>query len=33
LRKVLKPDSTVEYTKPTAGGKDEFGGFDPYNKS
>ena len=33
LRKVLKPDSTVDYTKPTVGKKDEFGGFDPYNNS
>lgn len=33
LRKVLNPDGTAEYTKPTAGGKDKFGGFDPYNKS
>lgn len=33
LRKVLNPDGTAEYTKPTAGGKDKFGGFDPYNNS
>lgn len=33
LRKVLKPDGTVEYTMPGTGGKDKFGGFDPYNKS
>ena len=33
LRKVLKPDGTVEYEKPVAGKKDKFGGFDPYNNS
>jgi hypothetical protein len=33
LRKVLKPDGTVEYAKDATGGKDKIGGFDPYNKS
>ena len=33
LRKVLGPDGKVEYAKPTAGKKDKFGGFDPYNNS
>jgi len=33
LRKVLNPDGTAEYVKPTAGKKDKFGGFDPYNNS
>ena len=33
LRKVMKPDGKAEITKATAGKKDKFGGFDPYNNS
>jgi hypothetical protein len=33
LRKVLKSAGTQEKAKPSAGKKDKFGGFDPYNNS
>ena len=33
LRKVLKPDGSVEYAKPKTGKKDKHGGFDPYDNN
>jgi len=33
LRKVLKPAEKAETTKPKAGKKDKFGGFNPYDNN
>jgi hypothetical protein len=33
LRKVIKPDDGDKDTKPKAGKKDKFGGFNPYDNN